>query len=145
MRSCVGSRRRARDEVRYATEGPQRAQDDGVRGEIAEVATEHLLELHQSCWTYRRLRGGVLRGASRIDRLCVGLSAAAFGAFAASCAVGGGLLCRSFPSDHLPVLARITQARRLDDRIRPGIDRRVLHVLRDLGTPLSGRGLWGCR
>lgn len=87
-----------------------------------------LLELHQPGWTHRRFRHGRLHGASRIDRLYLAMSSAAFSLFVATAAVVGEVFDKGYPSDHLPVVARVAPARRRDPRILPPIDRRIFEA-----------------
>lgn len=80
------------------------------------------IEMHQLGWAHRRFRDGRLFGASRIDQLYVSMSLVACSLFVGSAAVVGDVFDRSFPSGHLPVVARLALARHL----------RILH-------PLDGR------
>lgn len=137
--SCADSRRLtllagdfnllAPGDVRYHAGGGHEVQGDGVRGEVADTALADLLELHQPGWTYRRFRDGCLYGASRIDRVYLSLSPAAFSMFVASAAVVGDVFDRTYPSDHMPVMARLALARRRDSRIQAPIDRRAFEAL----------------
>lgn len=117
----------ARDEVWYSADGALQAQGGRcAQGGRGVSALAHVLELHQRSWTHRRFRDGVLRGAPRIDRLYISqCPPRALYLLSATCDVGGDLLNRAYPSDHLALRAHILQARRHDPRIQTGMDRRI--------------------
>lgn len=87
----------SRDDSRFQAGGGVGGQGDWTRREVAEDAVSGLLELHQPGMTHRRFRDGRLCCASRIDRVYVSLSPAAFSLFVGIASVRGNLFDREFP------------------------------------------------